>query len=157
MYLPTLNLPAYPFKCKQLNGKWHIFDTLRKRFVRLTPEEWVRQHFVMYLIHEKKFPPALMVLEYTFELNGQTMRCDIAAFDNMGKLLAVAECKAPDHPIDQNVFDQIFVYNQYLKANYLMITNGIQHYCCKIDLSGSSAPIFLDNIPSYSDIRQNPD
>lgn len=153
MHLPSLNLPAYPFKCKQVNGKWYILDMLRKRFVRLTPEEWVRQHFVMYLINERQFPPTLMMPEYAFELNGQAMRCDIAIFDSSGNIQAVAECKSTDQNIDQNVFDQIFVYNRYLKACYLMVTNGLQHYCCKVDVSGSASPVFLNEIPFYSDIR----
>ncbi|MGC8802594.1 MAG: type I restriction enzyme HsdR N-terminal domain-containing protein [Bacteroidales bacterium] len=152
MYLPLLNLPSYSFKSKLLQGKWYIFDMLRRQYVRLTPEEWVRQHFVRYLIEEKQYPPALIVIEHTFELNGLTLRCDIAVFDNSGKILAIVECKSTDQPIDQQVFDQIFVYNSHLKARYLMLTNGLQHYCCRIDL-GASGPIFLKDIPFYAEIR----
>lgn len=152
MDLPSLNLPSYSFKCKQLHGKWYILDMLRRRYVRLTPEEWVRQHFVRYLIQEKKYPPALIALEHTFELNGQILRCDIAVFDNSGKILALVECKSTDQSIDQQVFDQIFVYNSHLKARYLMLTNGLHHYCCRVDLD-VSGPIFLREIPFYDEIR----
>lgn len=153
MNLPSLNLPAYPYKSKQQNGKWYILDMLRRQYVRLTPEEWVRQHFLWYLINEKKYPSALIALEYPFEINGQNMRCDIAIFDNAGKILAAVECKSTEQTIDQSVFDQIFTYNTRLKAQFLMITNGLQHYCCKIDVSGSMPPTFLNYIPHYSELR----
>ncbi|MCX7986717.1 MAG: type I restriction enzyme HsdR N-terminal domain-containing protein [Bacteroidales bacterium] len=153
MQLLPLNLPSFPYKLKQINEKEYIFDHLRKQFVRLTPEEWVRQHFAWFLINYKNYPPGLMAIEYSFELNNQNMRADIVVFNNEGKILLVVECKAYNETINQQVFDQAFVYNLHLKAPYLIITNGLHHYCCKFDFSNVKEPFFLNEIPSFTSIK----
>ncbi len=144
----SLNLPCFShlFKIdKRLNT---IFDPFRKKHVKLTPEEWVRQNFLQYMIHELGFPEGLLSVEMGLSLNGLSRRCDIVAFDNFGKARVIVECKAPTVKITQKTFDQISAYNLKLKVDFLIVTNGLNHYCCKMDYTKNSYA-FLEEIPKY--------
>ena len=147
-----LNLPSYSFNVKaKPNGNKVIFDVLRRRFVSLTPEEWVRQHFVRFLIEEKGFPAALMANEVSLTQNGIKRRCDTLVADATGNPLVIVEYKAPHVEISQDTFDQIVRYNMVLRARYLIVSNGLNHYCCRINYEDDSYA-FLTEIPIYSDI-----
>ena len=130
-----------------------VFDRLRKRYVALTPEEWVRQHFVDYLIEEKQFPAALMANEVSLTQNGIKRRCDTLVADREGQPLVIVEYKAPEIEITQQVFDQIVRYNMVLRARYLMVSNGMSHYCCQIDYENNTYS-FLNDIPKYAELLQ---
>ena len=150
-----LNLPTYTFNIKaKPNGSKVIFDSLRRRFVTLTPEEWVRQHFVRYLIDEKGFPAALMANEVSLTQNGIKRRCDTLVADATGNPLVIVEYKAPHVEISQNTFDQIVRYNMVLRARYLIVSNGMNHYCCRISYDDDSY-VFLNDIPSYCDLSNS--
>ncbi|MDM8206537.1 type I restriction enzyme HsdR N-terminal domain-containing protein [Bacteroides gallinaceum] len=149
----ALNLPAYPHKIIAKEGKNYIFDPLRKKYVALTPEEWVRQHFVNYLVRYKNFPAGLLANEIQITLNGTKKRCDTVLYSRGLIPRMIVEYKAPDVEITQNVFDQITRYNMVLKVDYLIVTNGISHYCCQIDYQTRSYR-FLADIPSYADLAQ---
>lgn len=144
-----LNLPTYDVKVCVLNGKPSIFDKLRRRYVALTPEEWVRQHFVNYLIAEKKYPASLIVNEIGIKLNNTKKRCDTVVYDNLLQPLVIVEYKSPSVELTMNVFDQIVRYNMVLKASYLIVSNGLRHFCCRIDYENGSY-IFLEEIPDYT-------
>lgn len=147
-----LNLPHYQFNIKKNDkGALVIFDHLRQRFITLTPEEWVRQNFVRFLIEEKQFPMALMGNEVSLLQNGIKRRCDTLVADIEGNPFVIVEYKAPSIPITQSVFDQIVRYNMVMKAKCLIVSNGLQHYCCKIDYENNSYS-FLRDIPNYSEI-----
>lgn len=147
-----LNLPSHIFKMKtKPDGHRVIFDSLRRRYVALTPEEWVRQHFVRYLIDNKGFPSALMANEVSLIQNGIQRRCDTLVADATGAPLLIVEYKAPNVEISQAVFDQIVRYNMVLRARYLVVSNGLSHYCCKINYDGDSYT-FLPEIPLYRDL-----
>ena len=144
-----LNLPSYNHKVKKReDGSWAIWDRLRERWVALTPEEWVRQHFVEWLITDKGFPAALMGNEVSLTQNGIARRCDTVVGDRTGRPLVIVEYKAPNISITQKTFDQIVRYNMVLKARYLMVSNGLNHYCCRIDYEQNSY-CFLETIPEY--------
>ena len=149
-----LNLPDYPLKVKKNGSRLSVFDRLRKRYVALTPEEWVRQHFVEYLIETKQFPAALMANEVSLTQNGIKRRCDTLVADREGQPLVIIEYKAPEIEITQQVFDQIVRYNMVLRARYLMVSNGMVHYCCQIDYENNTYS-FLSEIPSYGDLLGN--
>ena len=147
-----LNLPHYQFNIKKNDkGALVIFDHLRQRFITLTPEEWVRQNFVRFLIEEKQFRTALMGNEVSLLQNGIKRRCDTLVADIEGNPFVIVEYKAPSIPITQSVFDQIVRYNMVMKAKCLIVSNGLQHYCCKIDYENNSYS-FLRDIPNYSEI-----
>lgn len=126
--MQNLNFPTYSFRLKNSENNTHIFDVIRKKFVVLQPEEWVRQHCVQYLIQEKNYPISLINVEKVILINGLKKRYDIVVFNPDGSLAVVVECKAPKVQISQSVFDQIARYNLTLKASYLMVTNGLNHY-----------------------------
>ena len=149
--MQKLNLPVYDYRIKEVENKNYIFDSSRKKYVSLTPEEWVRQNFVSYLIKEKKFPAGRLVNEYTVELNGMKKRSDTVVFDSFGNPFVIVEYKAPSVKITQDVFDQIVRYNMVLKVTYLIVSNGLSHFCCKINYETNSYS-FLREIPSYSDL-----
>ena len=149
-----LNLPEYPLKVKKNGSRLSVFDRLRKRYVALTPEEWVRQHFVEYLIEAKQFPAALMANEVSLTQNGIKRRCDTLVADREGKPLVIVEYKAPEIEITQQVFDQIVRYNMVFRARYLMVSNGMAHYCCLIDYENNTYS-FLSEIPSYGELQGN--
>lgn len=150
-----LNLPEYQFNIKKKgNDGLVILDTLRKRWVALTPEEWVRQNFVRYLIEDREFPAALMNNEISLTQNGIKRRCDTLVADRQGLPLVIVEYKAPTIEISQKTFDQIVRYNMVLRAQYLIVTNGMRHYCCKIDYENNSYA-FLQEIPPYNVLAIN--
>ena len=146
--MQKLNLPQYKFKLKNNENKTLIFDKVRKKYFVLTPEEWVRQHYISFLIEEKKYPVSLIAIEKQLTINGLKKRSDILIFNTDGKPEIIVECKAPSVKITQETFDQIARYNLTLKANYLVVTNGLQHIFCKIDTLKESY-IFLPEIPDY--------
>jgi type I site-specific restriction-modification system R (restriction) subunit len=145
----NLNFPTYSFRLKNSKNNTHIFDVIRKKFVVLQPEEWVRQHCVQYLIQEKNYPISLINVEKVIVINGLKKRYDIVVFNPDGSLALVVECKAPKVKITQAAFDQIARYNLALKAPYLMVTNGLNHYFCTMnhDLENFE---FLETIPNYN-------
>lgn len=147
-----LNLPPREFNIKTSeNGNRLIFDNLRRRFVNLSPEEWVRQNFVEYLIIDKGFPKGLMCNEISLTQNGISRRCDTIVADRFGKPFVIVEYKAPHIHITQQVFDQICRYNMVLHAQYLIVSNGLNHFCCRIDYANNSYS-FLRDIPAYNDL-----
>jgi predicted type IV restriction endonuclease len=146
-----LNLPAYPTKIIVRNGKNAIFDVLRKRYVALTPEEWVRQHFVHFLIEKKGYPQALIANEVSLSLNGTKKRCDSVLYNRDFTARMIIEYKAPHVAITQEVFEQISRYNIVLKVEYLIVSNGLSHYCCKIDYEHLTYT-YLKEIPDYKDL-----
>ena len=147
--MQNLNFPTYSFRLKNSENNTHIFDVIRKKFVVLQPEEWVRQHCVQYLIQEKKYPISLINVEKVVLINGLRKRYDIVIFNPDGSLALIVECKAPEVKISQSVFDQIARYNRILKAPYLMVTNGINHYFCTMNHDLESYD-FLESLPNYN-------
>ena len=143
-----LNLPTYLFRIKEKNDKKIIFDGFRRKWVALTPEEWVRQNFMRYLTEEKHYPVALVSVERSLRLNQQNFRADAVIFTKTGEPLMIIECKAPEVKISQQVFDQIIPYNIELRVKYLIVTNGLNHYCCIIDKEKLIYE-FLPEIPDY--------
>lgn len=146
-----LNLPTYLFNIKSEGGRKFILDVVRKKFVALTPEEWVRQNFIRYLNEEKNYPLSLIAVEAAFPLYKTSKRFDILIYNRQGQPMAMVECKAPEVKISKEVFEQIVRYNLTYKLNILMVTNGIQHFCCKLD-HGSQTTEFLKEIPDYNTI-----
>ena len=146
--MQKLNLPNYKFRLKSSENKTLIFDNLRKKYMVLTPEEWVRQHFVQFLIDEKKYPVSLIALEKQLVINNRKKRTDILVFNKEGNHEIVVECKAPSIKITQDTFDQIARYNLKLKANFLIVTNGLEHFYCKMDFEKETY-VFLKEIPDY--------
>ena len=147
--MQNLNFPTYSFRLKNSENNTHIFDVVRKKFVVLQPEEWVRQHCIQYLIQEKNYPISLINVEKVVLINGLKKRYDIAVFDSNGSLVLVVECKAPKVKISQTTFDQIARYNLTLKAHYLMVTNGLNHYFCTMNYNNESFE-FLKTLPDYN-------
>lgn len=146
-----LNLPAYIFNIKYVNNKQLIFDSQRKKYVVLTPEEWVRQHLIRFLIEEKKYPAALLVVEQQIMFNGMRKRCDAVVYNQNAEPLMIIECKAPTVVIRQATFDQVAVYNSSLNVPYYLISNGLQHFCVKINAKERTL-LFLNDIPELSEI-----
>lgn len=145
----TLNLPTYKFRIKKVADKTKIFDIIRKKFVILQPEEWVRQHLIHYLVNEKNYPQSLLKIETSVNIDGLKQRSDIVAYDNTGTPTLIVECKAPNIKLTQSAFDQIARYNMKLKVPYLLVSNGLEHYCCKIDYKREHYE-FIPEIPSYT-------
>jgi hypothetical protein len=148
----ALNLPSFDVRLRRDGEKLRVFDVLRKKYVSCTPEEWVRQHFIHYLISEKGTPAGLIVLEKKIMLNTMTRRPDILVYDKKGKPVMIVECKAPGVEVSQDTLDQIARYNAVIRAPYLVVTNGMKHYCCKMDHERNSYS-FLENIPDYDMMR----
>ncbi|MEF8940358.1 MAG: type I restriction enzyme HsdR N-terminal domain-containing protein [Salinivenus sp.] len=146
--METLNLPAYEFRVTKRDGNEVIYDPVRQTYVRLTPEEWVRQHFVQYLIQDLGVPAGLLATEATFRYQGRPWRADVIAHDRQGTPLLLVECKAPSVSIGQDAFDQGARYNLVLGAPYLVVTNGQTHYACRVDLEAQDYA-FLDDLPPY--------
>lgn len=136
---------------KDEGAKKLIFDVIRRKYVALTPEEWVRQHFVHYLIEQLGYPQELLANEVEVSLNGTSKRCDTVLYDRDLQARMIVEYKAADVNISQKVFNQIMRYNMVLKVQYLIVSNGLEHYCCKLDYSNNSYE-FLSEIPSYSSL-----
>lgn len=144
----SLNLPSFGAKVKEKDGKPVIFDPVRRKYVALTPEEWVRQHFVNYLVTDKGYPKELLANEVPVKLNGTAKRCDTVAYNRFLAPLMIVEYKAPTIEITSAVFDQIVRYNMVLHVRYLTVSNGISHFCCKIDYENLTYS-FLEGIPEY--------
>ena len=143
-----LNFPDYSFRFKNSENKVAIFDEIRKKFVVLTPEEWVRQHTVQFFIQECNYPKSLINVEKQVQINGMSKRYDIVVFRPDGSIFLVVECKQPEVNITQNTFDQIARYNFTLNAEYLMVTNGLNHYFCQMDFEKEQYT-FLKELPKY--------
>lgn len=152
MPISKLNLPKASLKFREKENSQEVFDILRQKYVAYTPEEKVRQHFVHYLISHKKYPQGLLAAEYSLKVNGLKKRADIVSFSKFGHPLLLVECKAPDVKITQNVFDQIARYNISLRVDYLIVTNGLEHFCCQLDFKNRSYS-FLKEIPLYNSIN----
>ena len=150
-FMRELNFPAYPLKIKLVAGKKQVFDPIRKKFLILTPEEWVRQHLIQFLIKDNGYPASLLAIESMVKYNSMNRRSDLVAYNRKGKPVLLAECKAPSVKINQEAFDQVARYNVTLGVKYLIVTNGLVHYACYIDHTHKKVE-FLDSLPSYEDI-----
>lgn len=144
--MQSLNFQPYQFRFKNSENKVAIFDEVRKKFIILTPEEWVRQHVVHYLMKEKNYPKSWVNVEKQIKINGLTKRYDVVVFNPDGSIFLLVECKAPEIKINQNTFDQIARYNMVIKAQYLMVTNGLEHYFCHMDYKNEKYH-FLQELP----------
>lgn len=147
--MQKLNFPEYSFRFKNSENKVLIFDEIRKKFVVLTPEEWVRQHVIKFLLQEKKYPKSYINVEKNIKINGLSKRYDVVVFNPNGSIFLLVECKAPEVSITQNVFDQIARYNLKLNAQHLMVTNGLNNYFCLMDFLNEKY-IFLKELPNHS-------
>ena len=147
--MQNLNFPTYSFRFKNSENKVSIFDEIRKKFILLTPEEWVRQHVVQFLLQDKKYPKSYINVEKLIKINDLSKRYDVVVFQPNGEIFLLIECKAPEVAISQQTFDQIARYNLVLKAKYLMVTNGLNHYFCQMDFENEKY-VFLKELPEYS-------
>ena len=146
-----LNLPPYEIKIKENGGRHAVFDVLRRKYVNLTPEEWVRQHFIHYLTEHKGYPTSLLANEVKLRLGQKSLRCDSVLYDNMLQPRMIIEYKAPTIQITQKTFNQIFAYNILMHVDYLVVSNGMSHYCCRMDYEGGKYT-FLNDIPDYKQL-----
>lgn len=147
-----LNLPSYDYRLKRNDdGSISIWDNTRRRYVALTPEEWVRQHFIAFLVGHRGYPAGRIGNEIALSLNGRPRRCDTLVYDVYGSPLMLIEYKAPHNPITQQVFDQIVRYNMVFCVPYIVVSNGMLHYCCHIDYD-TRQTTFLQEIPLYADL-----
>jgi hypothetical protein len=147
--MEQLNLPRFDFKIMQKGDRSVIFDEVRRKYIALTPEEWVRQNFVRYLSEYKEFPASLMAVEKSMKVNGLTWRADIIVYDRTAVPKLIVECKAPSVSLTNTVFEQVARYNLPLKVNYLIVTNGLVHYCALLDHVHGSYQ-FLTEIPTFN-------
>ena len=146
--MPQLNLPNADLKTKLVEGTTQVFDAVRKKYLILTPEEWVRQHFIYFLNVEKKYPLGLMGVEKLVKYNDMRTRADIVLYTTQGIPNMIVECKAPKVKITQDTFNQIAKYNSQLKVQYLVVTNGMKHYCCEMKYDTNKIK-FLEEIPEF--------
>lgn len=149
--MQNLNFPKYDFKLRKSNNSIQIFDPIRKKWVAITPEEWVRQHTLQYLTLDKNYPTSLVAVEMSINVNQTAKRCDIVLFNREAKPLVIVECKAPSVELTQKTFDQAAVYNLTLMVDYLLITNGINHYFCKVDFVNKKYD-FVKEIPRFEEL-----
>ena len=147
--MQNLSFPTYSFRFKNSENKVSIFDEIRKKFILLTPEEWVRQHVVQFLLQDKNYPKSYINVEKLIKINDLSKRYDGVVFQPNGEIFLLIECKAPEVAISQQTFDQIARYNLVLKAKYLMVTNGLNHYFCQMDFENEKY-VFLKELPEYS-------
>ena len=147
--MQKLNFQLYNFRFKNNENKVSIFDEIMKKFIILTPEEWVRQHVVQFLLEEKKYPKSLINVEKVLKINGLRKRYDVVVFNSDGSIFILIECKAPEIKITQATFDQIARYNMTMNAQFLMVTNGLNHYFCQMDYENEKYT-FLENLPNYN-------
>ena len=148
MRMPQLNLPIATLKIKLVEGTTQVFGQIRKKYIKLTAEEWVRQHFIQYLNKNKGYPMGLMRVEKLVKYNGLSTRADIVLYNKEGEPIMIVECKSPKVKITQDAFSQIARYNFKLKVNFLVVTNGLQHFCCEVDYEKKKV-IFLEEVPTY--------
>ena len=148
MDFPKLNLPNILLKTKLVEGTTQVFDAVRKKYFKLTSEEWVRQHFIHYLSNQKNYPFGLMAVEKMIKYNSLRTRADIVIYNTDGKPNMIVECKSPNVEITQDTFNQIAKYNFQLKVSFLVVTNGIQHFCCAMNYTKAKID-FLDDIPQF--------
>ena len=149
--MQKLNLPSYNFKIRKNNNNYEIFDSIRKQYVFLSPEEWVRQNFIRFLVEEKQYPEMLIAVEKSIKLNRMIRRPDIVIYDKTTKAKLIVECKAPSVKITQNTVDQIVRYNMTLKVDYLVVTNGLNHYCIQINYKENKYS-FINEVPDFSEL-----
>jgi hypothetical protein len=147
--MQPINFPACDFRFKNSENKVLIFDVIRKKFVVLQPEEWVRQHVLHHLIRDKKYPASLINVERLLTLHDRKKRYDIVVYEPGGAIHLLVECKSPGTRITQESFDQIARYNMELRATYLLVTNGLDHFYCQMDYLQEKY-IFLHQIPDFS-------
>jgi len=150
--MQKLNLPAHDFSIKREKDKLYIFDDFRKKWIVLTPEEWVRQHLLMFLIKNKNYPKSLIAIERLVNVNGLSQRFDAVLFNSSAQPIAVIECKAPSIKITDSTLAQAIRYNATIKAPYLILTNGLETFCGVIDLEKNNFS-YLKDIPDYSEIK----
>ena len=150
--MQQLAFPAYSFRVKSSENKTTIFDVIRKKFIVLTPEEWVRQHVVHFLIEDRHYPKSLINVEKVIKVNGTIKRYDVVVFKPDGSIFLLVECKAPKIKISQQTFDQIARYNLTMKGEYQMVTNGLEHYYCQIDYQSENYH-FIPDIPLYKKLK----
>ena len=153
MTLPKLNLPEYSFSVRQTDGKAEIFDIVRKKYVALTPEEWVRQNVVHYLHHTLDYPIELIQVEGSITFNSMPKRCDIVVYNKLLKPLLLVECKKPSVVLSQKTFDQAMIYNMVLQVPYILITNGLQHACFSLEKT-SERVVFHNAVPDWQALQQ---
>lgn len=146
--MQKLNFPLYSFRFKNSENKVSIFDEIRKKFIFLTPEEWIRQHVIQFLLKEKNYPKSYINVEKLIKVNDLSKRYDIIVYQPNGEIFLLVECKSADIKIDQKTFDQIARYNLTLNAKYLMVTNGLNHYFCQMDFEKEKY-IFLKELPNF--------
>ncbi|HEX8562040.1 MAG TPA: type I restriction enzyme HsdR N-terminal domain-containing protein [Flavobacterium sp.] len=151
--MQQLNFPKYDFRFRNNDGKTSVFCETRKKFLVLTPEEWVRQHVVRFLLNDKGYPKSFINVEKLLKVSGRTKRYDVVVFNPDGSILVLVECKAPEVKIVQATFDQIARYNLTMQADFLMVTNGLSHYFCKLDYINERFE-FLPEIPCFAPATQ---
>lgn len=151
--LTRLNLPAYPLRLKNDGSGQLVYDPVRKKYIALTPEEWVRQNFLHFMIEEKGYPKSLMAVEKKVIINGLAQRFDLLVYNRKGQPALIAEFKAPDVKISQQVFDQVVRYNMVLKVGIVIVSNGMEHYACRIDYTANSYA-YLKEIPEFALLLQ---
>ena len=149
--MSNLNLPPYPAKVVVRSGKRMIFDMLRRKYVALTPEEWVRQHFVNFLVSHRGYPASMLANEVELVIGQKRLRCDTVLYGLRAEPRMIVEYKAPGINVTQKVFDQVAAYNMLLHVDYLVVSNGLCHYCCKMDYDNQKY-LFLEDIPLYENI-----
>lgn len=150
MNLPVLNFPSFPFQVRQHQGSLQIFERIRKKWVALTPEEWVRQHLIWYLIEHKACPESLIQVEYGFQRQNKLLRIDVAVFSKTFEPLMLCECKAPSVKLSTKSLSQLALYNITYQSAALLLTNGIDHYCLFFDSQWK----FLSEIPNYEKLKE---
>lgn len=148
--MQVLNLPTFEYKIQEIEGKTCIFDIIRKKYVVLTPEEWVRQHYINFLITHQNYPKSLIKNESGLKYNQLKKRTDIVVYDREGKVFMIIECKSANEKLTQRVFEQLAIYNQTLQARYIAITNGLQNFICEMNYDTRKYE-FLKDVPSYPD------
>lgn len=146
MALSKLNLPQFEVKIKEIDNKAYIFDSIRKKYILLTPEEWVRQHFINLLINHYQYPKSLLKVESGLKYNRLSKRSDILVYDREGNPFLLVECKSTDIPVNQAGFNQVAMYNMTIKAAFVILTNGLKTFCCKINQETKEAT-FIADIP----------
>ncbi|MCB2206931.1 MAG: type I restriction enzyme HsdR N-terminal domain-containing protein [Bacteroidetes bacterium] len=149
--MQQLNLPSYQLKTREVDKKQEVFDIIRKKYIVLNPEEWVRQQFIQYLIHEKNYPPSLISIEKGVRVLGMYKRFDAVVAGKAGEPIALIEFKSPEVKISQKTFEQIARYNMQLKVRFLIVSNGMKHYCCVVNYLNRTYS-FIEDIPNYADL-----